>query len=251
MSAVRTQLARGGTFFTNRAPQIPFRYVDEGQGGTLYFRDPTTANQPPRWSKAERESIPYVGTYSVRTCVGVYFAIDDRRCFLAHINAYRRVGWVGIPGRHVTAKQGEWFTGKVVRMLRHEAAWHDWRPDVARSRILESLIMVCPEPGWEDEEQTGVSPQKEKGVVSEKLTSCYVMEGIKQFLQVEGSLERKDGFVVGHGNGYKELLSFDPNRWRVDNFIHHPELQKYKPIYEPVALGYNWMLELPGYLEAD
>jgi len=78
------------TFFTGKQPLAKFRHVPEGYGGVLSFHPPGQSSKPKRsarYDKVDLNSIQYVGTTGIRTCVGVYFAIDDERCFFAHINA--------------------------------------------------------------------------------------------------------------------------------------------------------------------
>lgn len=52
---------------------MKFRSIIESEGGTLPIAE---GNKPSR-----------IGTFYLMTCVGVYFRVDETRCFFAHIDA--------------------------------------------------------------------------------------------------------------------------------------------------------------------
>ncbi|KAK3655981.1 hypothetical protein LTR22_009990 [Elasticomyces elasticus] len=62
-----------------------FRLVGEDEGATLHFGDPMYAAL--FGNKFAQQRLHHVGTFGLITCVGVYFAINDHTCFIAHINA--------------------------------------------------------------------------------------------------------------------------------------------------------------------
>ncbi len=84
----------------NQTSAIKYRHIPESEGATLDIADATA---------------PRVGTYFLMTCVGVYFRIDEERCFFAHMDARTPETW---PCNVVTKEAGEVIVGQVKRRLR-------------------------------------------------------------------------------------------------------------------------------------
>jgi len=125
----------------------------------------------------------------------------------------------------VHEKEGEWFEGWICSALNWEAQRHGWDPVVARSRILQSLLLVC------------AVPERHYGerLPPMKLTGWWVMEGIKKYLRAPADtpFERKEGLIVGHRNGHREFLSMRPD-W--DEAFSLPELAKYEEVHQSGGL---------------
>jgi hypothetical protein len=175
-----------------------FRLISPGDGKTLTFGNGSTADTAPR----QHQHIHHVGTTGLITCVGIYFALDDHRCFLAHINAYKRggpVSWREIRDLwRPVENEGLDYKKHVIDRLRFEAKEQRW-PDhqTSKSRIFDSLLISCP------------SPEKTKGAMDR--TGYWLIESIKEFLDAAADLEyaRKWGFVVDSRHGKVEWLSGD------------------------------------------
>ncbi|CAK3955631.1 Hypothetical predicted protein [Lecanosticta acicola] len=151
----------------------PYRHVKENQGGTLEFN----------------EALPHIGTDGCVTCVGVYFPIDAKRCFCAHINAYVSVN----DGRSteydiLTTREGEEVKNSVLARLQKEASRSGWKAQDVVAQHPERVILVCPD--------------LNRGERSESRVGHWVVEAFREFLgHMEGLLEvdsDSQGFVVNH-----------------------------------------------------
>ncbi|KAK5126486.1 hypothetical protein LTR85_010722 [Meristemomyces frigidus] len=148
---------------------IAYRYIPEGSGGTYTFTQETT---------------PYIGTSKCQTCVGVYFAIDDKICFAAHINV-DTTGRDGHTQYIVNNKTAAKIKNEIVSRLKQEQQTSQWGP--VSDKMRTSLIMVCPklEMGFSD------------------MVGSAVSNGLQEWLQV-ASLQRPraaGGFVIQHPAG--------------------------------------------------
>ena len=101
-----------------------FRNVLEGSGKTLPRQDQTT---------------PLVGTWGCISCVGVYFNIDEKRCFMAHINACNSVTYVH---NYVTDEGGKDIQYRVVRRLCGFVEHDRW--DIREHAFGSFLKIICP-----------------------------------------------------------------------------------------------------------
>jgi hypothetical protein len=102
-----------------------FRYVSESHGGTLPIHDKTT---------------PLIGTYGCVTCVGVYFKIDESRCFFAHINASSCETITNFNA--VTEIGGKDVITKVSRRLYGFLLKDKW--DIRNEEFGKHLTILCP-----------------------------------------------------------------------------------------------------------
>ena len=102
-----------------------FRYVEEGYGETLPIYDKTT---------------PLIGTYGCITCAGVYFRVDESRCFFAHINAS---SCETIPDCNaVTEIGGKDIIAQVSRRLYGFVLKDKW--DIRNEEFGKHLAILCP-----------------------------------------------------------------------------------------------------------
>ncbi|KAK4954662.1 hypothetical protein LTR10_008095 [Elasticomyces elasticus] len=202
----RSLAYRGGSGSNNRTP---YRFIPEGKGGTLHFHHPPWA-----WTDARNKSlIKHVGTHSLKTCVGVFFQIDASRCFAAHINAYTfRNG--GSSNKDLdrmikTSAEAAWFREAVKEKLELHAQANDWDPEVYRSEILKSLLLLCPEPSntWYPDIPFHLLPRNQTG-------AC-ILEGIKDFLRApsETPVLKSKGFVVEVPDGKPVLAEKRSGFW--------------------------------------
>lgn len=108
----------------------PYRYVSQGSGGTYKFTPDT---------------LQHIGTSKCITCVGVYFAIDDKRCFMAHMNA-DTITQDGKPSRRTNQRLSAKIRDQMTDRLNAEQQKSGWGPVTERMR--SSLVMVCPDMEW-------------------------------------------------------------------------------------------------------
>ena len=99
------------------------RHIEEGKGATLPIDD----------------KIPAVGTWNLITCVGIYFRIDESRCFVAHMNTPSTVTW---PENVVTDKEGKGIVSHVVQALDTRAKRDKW--DVRNEYFGTDFLLQCP-----------------------------------------------------------------------------------------------------------
>ncbi|KAK4549486.1 hypothetical protein LTR36_006483 [Oleoguttula mirabilis] len=214
----------------NQSGKIKFRCVDESRGGTFSFRNPDSAKS----GAEDPELIQYIGTSGVKTCVGVYFKLSDDRCFLAHINGVIRDKEDDNRATRVCPSDadGEAIKNIVKEKLEAEAQQEQWdKPDMI---IRESLLMVCPEPEtYAIFTELGDGPTKQTG--------WWVAEGIREFLNLpDAPLMMKAGFVVGHRDGHRQLLTHDSVA--ASSGVDPPELAGYEKVPERAA-G-DWPVEI-------
>ncbi|KAK3671201.1 hypothetical protein LTR78_008836 [Recurvomyces mirabilis] len=207
-------------FSTYRDPnpnplRISFLHVPEGKGGLL-----PTQNLPNTQADTAYDSpqIQHVGTSGVRTCVGVYFAIDSSRCFVAHINGLINRGLDEKNERllsyhkELQEQEAAFFRSETRKRLRANAEKHGWDPVVQKSTILKSLLITCPEP-----RNRALSRMTEAGEVDicDENTGLWIIEGIKDFFDAPDDtiVHEKEGFVVQHPDGKPTMLSYEPEKW--------------------------------------
>lgn len=179
-------------------PKPKFRFIDEGQGGILHFDLQSPQQDPIHNTPLTRLLIPWVGTYGCRTCVGVYFKIDETRAFVAHINAWKQIlSFYGHEEttREVTDQEGQDLKEKVLILLQRTAYGNFYPDEIDKS----SIIIVCPWPTLEDKPEV-------------KLTGWWIIKAIEDFLEIPKPIySNHSGFVVHHETGEKRLFAFDPD----------------------------------------
>ncbi|KAK5679846.1 hypothetical protein LTS10_007794 [Elasticomyces elasticus] len=192
-------------------PQVKpqeFRLIPQGKGGTFII-DPTSRSI---------ERIDLFGTWECNTCVGVSWPINDKRCFLAHINCI----FADTTERkrcvvHDDA-EGEEVKRMVKRELTAESNRAKWGP--VTEVMKAGVVMVCPKQTEE------VFDATTRQTITRMLTGHYVAEAIKEWL---GAPDLKadtmhGGFIVRHPGSLPELLSqenvddikrkFPPPMWK-------------------------------------
>ncbi len=103
---------------------MPFRWVKEGEGATLPLF---------------HMEVPRVGTYMLMTCVGVYFKIDQNRCFFAHLTPKSpdaKLSWV------VTEQAGDDIGSQVKQRLCNFLRVDNW--DIKDPEFGKDLLLQCP-----------------------------------------------------------------------------------------------------------
>lgn len=154
----------------------------QGSGGTYTFTD---------------DNAQYIGTSGCLTCVGIYFVIDDRRCFAAHVNAdtvTKSGGW----SRTTSANTRDKIKAEVKQRLNNEQAKSEWGP--VSQTMRDSLIMVCSrcEETW-------------------PLVGDAVAAAVQEWLGIEEMISphRMESFIVRHPNGDLRLFDEEPSnrRW--------------------------------------
>lgn len=186
---------------TRRTPARKFRHITEGAGGT-YTIDP---------------EMPFIGTSGCYTCLGVYFAIDDNRCFFAHINIEPQPSdWSRVPE---TERSLEDYVVKTaaersiiwwVKKNLNEEAWKaDWGP--VTGLIRNSLVLICPKSGYSNKTLVGDA----------------ALSGVKEFLGIDDEKvqpDRNEGVIITHtGAEDVEYKLFDtlPHRWEA---VEEPDI---------------------------
>lgn len=156
----------------------PYYYVSQGCGGMFSFS--TGSN-----SAADKDAPvrPLIGTRGCNSCVGVYFVVDDQRCFCAHIHAFfRSEKW---PSISVRPEKHDHFVRRIKDVLTQESMDQNWPHD--RERMRETLVMVCEHPGSKFDLE-GELPR----------TGAVIMGAIAEWLCAESyePLKNMHGFVV-------------------------------------------------------
>ncbi|KAK4888579.1 hypothetical protein LTR27_012531 [Elasticomyces elasticus] len=180
-----------------------FRFVGEDEGATLHFHPSGGPVYAALFGyKFAQQRLHHVGTFGLITCVGVYFAIDDHTCFIAHINACT----IRDDGHTRTIRNdAEGATVKLMTLvlLHQHARAKGWSPRNLRTlvRIRRSLLLLCPEPEFEDRPWPGAKLREMKQ------TGFYVAEAVRDFLNVPTQpLLTNGGFVVEHPGGVPVLV---------------------------------------------
>jgi len=123
------------------------------------------------------------------TCVGVYFALSDNRCFCAHINTSIPDDGGGYR-RSCNEREGEATKQEVLKLLQRCAKNYDWDAKDAR---IGTMVISCPEQRY--------------GIV--RATGWWAIEAIKEFLGLsEVDVEKQWGFVVDHDTKEVQWLTY-------------------------------------------
>ncbi|KAK4539921.1 hypothetical protein LTR36_009963 [Oleoguttula mirabilis] len=174
-----------------------YRSVLEGQGGTLWYREPNVEDA--RTGFKDEDLLPYMGTRGCITCVGVYFKIDKLRAFIAHIDAYIR-DELTIRQDTVNEAEGTQLRLDVTATLALHSLKHNWNP---RTVDPGSIILVCPTPQ--------ARPYGSLDPTGEKKTGWWVVDGIREFLSLQQDtmiLTQDQGFVLNHDNGSRLMVPY-------------------------------------------
>ncbi|KAK4976880.1 hypothetical protein LTR42_002925 [Elasticomyces elasticus] len=171
-----------------------FRGILEGLGGTFVI-DP---------SSRSIERIDHFGTWDCNHCVGVYWPIDEKRCFLAHISCVCQDTTGGRFWVVRDDEEGQKIKVAVKERLTAEKNRVSWGP--VTEEMKAHLLMVCPE-------QTANSFDKAiRQNVVQKCTGAYVIEAIREWLDAPDieAFVSHSGFIVKHqGDSYKLLSRED------------------------------------------
>ncbi|KAK4548914.1 hypothetical protein LTR36_008687 [Oleoguttula mirabilis] len=104
-----------------------FRNVPAGYGGTF---------------ERTHADIPLIGTHGCESCLGVYFTIDKKRCFVAHICPRIEASDGGTGGLRVPDKLTYSQLKQQVRSRLEDAAAYDNWPAPSEA-MRSSLVMAC------------------------------------------------------------------------------------------------------------
>jgi hypothetical protein len=190
------------------AGPLHYRWIDTDYGGTYTH----TLDPPPsieQDSAPDLNNLPAIGTWKLRTCVGVYMKISPTSCFVAHINAaHMRPHWHRseaaedpYANRLVTPAEGAYVREEVARRLDEESYRADW-PALFDNTMR--VWLVCPMLRYEER----------------ALSGTYVVEGVRDFLRQRGYRfvdsmfvdKSSEGFVVTFSTDRLELFPFqDPD----------------------------------------
>ncbi|KAK3668289.1 hypothetical protein LTR22_000974 [Elasticomyces elasticus] len=168
-----------------------FRCIPEPTGGTCTFSDSsrsTSADCP--------KLIDHIGTIGLFSCVGVYCALPDNRCFVAHISAWTQDDDdVSEPfEEYCGVEDGETIQREVLSRLQSHAKANAWSPSEANTA---SLIIACP---------TLVRMMVDGRILT--FTGAYVARAVREFFNAPNAQVKKNwGFVVHRSTGAVDLLN--------------------------------------------
>ncbi|KAK5173315.1 uncharacterized protein LTR77_001996 [Saxophila tyrrhenica] len=138
-----------------------FLYVKVSSGATIAF-DVEPEETPARVHVKGGPGV--LGTLWCNSCVGVYFPLDDKRCFLAHINALSASRQ---PRNTVDEAEGKEIQDLVFQQLVREMKSMQWD---TRDKYYASIVVVC-------------APNLERkwGEMRKTMVGTYVVEAIREF----------------------------------------------------------------------
>jgi hypothetical protein len=125
--------------------------------------------------------------HGMKFCTAIYFPIDERRCFLAHVVSLHLSHYdVQVRGdlAACTAEEGERVKQEVLRRLRQEATKANWQLDFHHAR--ERVFVACPCP----DSMFGA------GSHLKYRSGYYTIEAVKEFLQYPDLVARTSGAVL-------------------------------------------------------
>lgn len=123
----------------------PFRLLKEGKGGLVYFYHnscPTRPFDPNHATLTKR-----AGMYGASTSTGVYFALSEQSCFIAHISAHVRNRDSPYIRHKVSALEGLDLKSKVTERMHailSRMGHNVTNVGVTKPYTKRSLFMVCP-----------------------------------------------------------------------------------------------------------
>ncbi|KAK4978513.1 hypothetical protein LTR66_003004 [Elasticomyces elasticus] len=117
----------------------PYRCFWEGSGATVTFsNEEQTTNGEPAATDIELDKIKAVGTKACIVCVGVYFAIDNNRCFVAHMNS------ISPDCDYIDRASHDHLRASVRSRLEEESTSQEWGGP--NERMEQTLVLTCPYP---------------------------------------------------------------------------------------------------------
>ncbi|KAK5732450.1 hypothetical protein LTR17_010506 [Elasticomyces elasticus] len=199
--AVKMRGLQTALHFAHGIEPIKFLHLNEGDAATLHFPPkihPAHACLVPQPHAQER--LHQVGSSDLITCVGVYFAIDKKTCFIAHINAdiKRPEGETRLI---LDEAEGTVVKDMAWNLMKKHAEAHGWSSTDPRTRmnILLTSVMSCPEPIDSSLISADMQPMRQTGY--------YVAQGVREFLNMPNrALSSTSGFVVEHRGGRPVFL---------------------------------------------
>ena len=165
------------------------RIVAEDTGGTFTF----DAN-----SENEVEQVQHIGIEGLISCIGVYWPVDERRCFCTHLNVQFESDTNDYHLFYDVQQQSEveQIKDRIKSLLDEESIRSEWGniPETYRKQA----VLVCPDLG---------RSRKVKGIM--RVGLCAV-EACKEWLGVSDLAVDivNAAFVVEHGAGVVETLPF-------------------------------------------
>ncbi|KAK5715796.1 hypothetical protein LTR17_016627 [Elasticomyces elasticus] len=187
--------------FAHDIRPVEYRHLNEGDAATLHFLPkihPAHSCLVPQPYAQER--LHHVGTSGLITCVGVYFAIDKKTCFITHINADTKRP-EGETRLILDEAEGTVVKDMARNLMKKHAEAHGWSPTNPRTRmnILLTLVMSCPKPIDSSVISADLQPMRQTGY--------YVAQGVREFLKMpDRALSSTSGFVVEHRGGRPVFL---------------------------------------------
>lgn len=181
----------------------PYHHIRENEGAVLSFHHPGPDCDQ---SCNAQEHIFHVGTWNCITCTGVYFALNDGHCFVAHINPHVIVenplaGSQSQVERFLTDAEGQELKDRLTKQLEATSIPAGWDASDVRKH---SLVMVCPK----------LKEIRTVGGTVRKSCGLYVLQTLREFLNYpEAKVEEKaGGFIVAHPDGEPHFIQYEQER---------------------------------------
>ncbi|KAK5738426.1 hypothetical protein LTR17_005954 [Elasticomyces elasticus] len=189
-------------------PFHSYRLVPKGYGGTCVLSQTAHGSS----------IITHIGAYGCFTTVGVYFAIDEQRCFAAHIDVRVKHGRDGVLfDQRVRSKaMKEELSWLIQSMLERESVEQEWQMNCSEW-IGRDVVVVCER--ILDDEVGALHREKDsrRGKENNLLVSGVVADAVLEWVEstkknpnrrdssgtemvvCARGVTRRYGFVVEHG----------------------------------------------------
>lgn len=182
-----------------RPDDRPFRCLMAGQGGIFDLS-----------ATGKNGSAPVaLGVANCGACVGVFFMLDEKRCFAANISASTCDEW-DEDDRDIMYRLRERALDRKLKRAVVERLRETLREDWSRQKAHETLVVVCGR------------PHDTTTVPGEPFVGQHIMDALAAFFHEHISYEldkTQDGFIV-EGLGKEPVLLGRSKEWEGDRQPH-------------------------------
>jgi hypothetical protein len=200
-----------------RAENIKFRLVAEGTGGTIDFHEDISDSDEEQPTSKRVDSmnpagsiLDHVGVKGCWDSVGVYFVIDEHRCFCAQIKVKSPVSDMGID---FSASEGEKLREQVLKKLQIVVQHDRWNR--SHRKFGTNCVIVCPNKDLNNADEDGDPP-----------LCWYIIQALRDFFEnMADLLDDEAAWLSDHLNDDHTFKKdrIRPEEWTSEKLLDNTE----------------------------